>query len=288
MEMGGANRISKQEEFAGGKGVHVALALSEFGQKTNLLGNWAGHSGKWIVETCRALGIESTGPELEGANRKCYTFLSDDPTLNHTELLEPGPEMTREKLEEFIHVFEEQMKQSDLAVLSGSWPKHASEGAYTALVEKAAALNKKVILDCAGAMLENALEKGFFGLHLNEHEAKAMCGTDDPMEAIQQLSEKVDLIALTRGKEGLYLNYLGKLIHANVTIDKVVSTVGSGDCLTAGVAYGVSNGLSVEEIARHGVAFGAANCLRKDLGMLYRSDVEALLPKVTIKELSYA
>jgi len=288
LELGMANRMVKQQEFAGGKGVHVAMAISELGKKAELLGNWAGHSGKWIVETCKSMGIESHGPLLEGANRKCYTFLSDDSKLNHTELLEPGPEMTDEKLQEFIKCFEERLLHADLAVLSGSWPKQSPEWAYSALVSKAGQLNKKVILDCSGKMLDSALGKGFFGLHLNEHEAKAMCNTNDPIEAIQLLNEKVDLVALTRGKEGLYLNYLGKLVHANVNIDKVISTVGSGDCLTAGVAYGVSEGLSVEEIARYGVAFGAANCLREDLGMLYRSDVEALLPQVTVKELSYA
>lgn len=288
LEFGVANRISKQQEFAGGKGVHVAMALNEFGAKTDLLGNWAGHSGKWIREFCDDLGVQSIGPELEGANRKCYTFLSENESLHHTEMLEPGPELKKDQYHAFIENFSEQLDSANLAVLSGSWPKKTPETAYAELIAVAEEKGKKVILDCSGKQLTNALEQGFFGLHLNEHEAKELCGKDDPLEAMQELNKKVDLVALTRGKEGLYLSYLGKVVHANVVLEKVVSTVGSGDCLTAGVAYGVSKGFSVEEIARHGVAFGAANCLREDLGMLYRSDVEELLPKVSIKELSYA
>ncbi|UCS93599.1 1-phosphofructokinase [Echinicola marina] len=288
MELGVANRITKLQEFAGGKGVHVAMALNEFGSKTDLLGSWAGHSGKWIREFCEELGMKSYGPELVGANRKCYTFLSEDEDLHHTELLEPGPELNEGQYLAFIKNFSEHLDNAGLAVLSGSWPKGSPAFAYAEMTAIAEEKGKKVILDCSGIQLANALERGFFGLHLNEHEAKELCGKDDPLEAMQVLSEKVDLVALTRGKEGLYLGYLGKIIHANVVIDQVVSTVGSGDCLTAGIAYGVNQGFSVEEIARHGVAFGAANCLREDLGMLYRSDVEELLPKVSIKELSYA
>ncbi|WP_200974258.1 1-phosphofructokinase family hexose kinase [Echinicola sp. 20G] len=287
-DRGGANRIAKQQEFPGGKGVHVAMALREMGQYTGLLGNWAGHSGQWIKEACQDLGIPSFGPELSGANRKCYTFLSAGSDLHHTELLEPGPAMTEGNYKEMLQAFKVNLDNASLAVLSGSWPKQSPDTAYSDLIDIAKQQQKKVILDCSGVMLEKALDKGFFGLHLNEHEAKAICQTEDPLEAIQQLSKKVDLVALTRGKEGLYLGYLGKVIHANVIIDKVVSTVGSGDCLTAGIALGVSRGLSVEEIAGYGVAFGAANCLREDLGMLYQSDVERLLTQVKIKELNYA
>ncbi|QDH77650.1 hexose kinase [Echinicola soli] len=285
--LGQANRISKQQEFPGGKGVHVAMALNEAGESTKLLASWAGHSGIWIKSTCEELGIATTGVELRGMNRKCYTFLSETSSVQNTELMEPGPEMTQKDFDRFAGVFKRELEKADVVVLSGSWPKGAPETAYQELIAIANREEKNVILDCSGVQLERALEENVFGIHLNEHEAKQYCGTPDVLDAIHKLHEKVDLIALTKGKEGLYLSYQGKLIHANVTLEKVISTVGCGDCLTAGVAHGVSQGVGVEEIARYGAAFGAANCLRADLGMIYKADVEQLLPRVIINELTY-
>ncbi|AWW29946.1 1-phosphofructokinase [Echinicola strongylocentroti] len=287
-KFGQANRVSWQREFPGGKGVHVAMAIKEWGDASRLLAAWAGHSGKWIKAACEEKGLSTVGPKLPGENRKCYTFLSDNPSLHNTEMMEPGPEMTAEHFDDLTSIFMQELGQASMVVMSGSWPKGSEATAYRKLISLANSNGKKVMLDCSGEQLGHAIEEGVFGLHLNEHEALQFCGTSDVHAAMRKLHEKVDLIALTKGKEGLFLSYLGKLIHANVTVDKVISTVGCGDCLTAGVALGVSKGLSVEEIARYGAAFGAANCLREDLGMIYKADVERLLPQIITKELTYA
>lgn len=286
-KLGKANRISKQEEFPGGKGVHVAMALQEAGAPTVLMAAWAGHPGEWIKAACKERGMATVGVDLKGMNRKCYTFLAEATAIRNTELMEPGPEMNGEDFDRFVGVFKDNLRQSALTVMSGSWPKGAPKTAYRELIAAANGSGKKVILDCSGEQLTHALEEKIFGIHLNEHEAKQYCGTSSVHEAFDKLHEKVELIALTKGKEGLFLSYQGTRLHANVTLEKVISTVGCGDCLTAGVALGVSRGYGVEEIARYGAAFGAANCLRPDLGMIYKADVERLLPQVNINELTY-
>lgn len=44
--------------------------------------------------------------------------------------------------------------------------------------------------------------------------------------------------------------------------------------------------MEIEDIARYGVACGAANCMYEPLGMLLKKDVEALLPKTIITTVS--
>ena len=107
------------------------------------------------------------------------------------------------------------------------------------------------------------------------------------MAICKKLEAQVDLLALTCGRDGLYLHRRHHpTIHANVEIAKVISAVGSGDCLTAGIAFALGNTLgnklSHEELARWGVASGAANCIRPELGMLHLRDVQELLGKVQI------
>ncbi len=283
---GGVNRISSLEEFPGGKGIHVALAIAELGVSSSLLGFWAGGSGDWIRKECTDKKVETVGVDITGNNRKCYTFISENSELNHTELLEPGPKLSESDFEGFEKVFRKEIAQTDFICMAGSWPANAPKDAYARLVKIANANHKKVILDCTGVQLDNALQEGFFGLHLNHHEAKALCGSEDIKTLRQFLGEKVEVIALTRGSEGLELAYKNKIINARVKLDPedIISTVGSGDCLTAGITYALSEQMELTEIAVWGAACGTANCLNKDLGMLKKNDVVKLLKQVQIKD----
>lgn len=280
---GEVNRIGKIQEYPGGKGVHVAFAIAELGGKAELFGNWAGGTGDWIKNASLQQGIKVLGVGLEGNNRKCYTFRSSKTNFNNTEILEPGPEMNAENWLEFKNSFEKEISRANLICLSGSWPKKAPKDAYLQLIEIAEKYNKKIFLDCSGTQLLEALQSSFFALHLNEHEAFQLCGSNDFEVLLKKLNNKIELVALTRGKEGLYMWYKGKTFMANVGVEKAISTVGSGDCLTAGIAWAFEQGLTAEEMAAYGVACGAANCLNEELGMLKKEDVDNLLPKVKCK-----
>lgn len=277
------NRIEELKEYPGGKGVHVALAIAELGEDSGIFGNWGGVTGTWIKKACSQKGIKISGIGLDGNNRKCYTFRSSNPDFNNTELLEPGPVMRAKNWRDLKKSFEKEIKNTNLICLSGSWPKNAPEDAYLQLITIAKKQNKNIFLDCSGIQLLNALQSSFFALHLNEHEAFQLCGSKDFEVLLKKLENKVELIAMTRGKKGLWMWYRGKTYIANVKIDSVISTVGSGDCLTAGIAWAFEKGLKPEQIASYGVACGAANCLNEDLGMLQKKDVEKLLPEVNCK-----
>jgi len=282
-EKGQVNRIRVVDEFPGGKGIHVAMALKELGCPVSLMANWAGSNGEWIKSNARLTGIEMLGPQLTGNTRKCFTFRSDiDKKFNNTELLEPGPKMTAEDWESFVFQFNLALKDCSLVCLSGSWPKGAPDDAYYQLLQLCEKVGKIAILDCSGIQLKNALKGKFFGLHINEDEAETNFGTKQHSEISKLLKNKISLLALTKGKDGLFLHLDGDYAHANVLLKEVKSTVGSGDCLTAGIAYAVFKEYSLDQIASYGAACGAANCMNEDLGILRQEDVQQLLPLVKV------
>ena len=285
-EPGNVNRLKDLNEFPGGKGIHVALALAELGVPSKIFGNWSGNSGEWIKESCKNRGLKLSGIELQGNNRKCYTFRSSDPLFDNTDILEPGPEMSLDDWEDFKKEFLAEIPAADYVCMSGSWPRNAPADAYLQVLKSAIATGARIILDCSGKQLKNALKTEFFGLHLNQHEAAEFCGSSEFADVQKALLGKVELLALTKGKEGLILSYKGQTVHARLELQEIISSVGSGDCLTAGIAYALSQNLDVREIAAYGVACGAANCIHEELGMLKREDVERLLPQVQIKQLT--
>lgn len=286
LEPGKVNRISAVREYPGGKGTHIAFTLQELEADTRLLGLWAGASGERIRKKCEERNIETVGLSIPGDNRKCYTFRSSQEQFNNTELLEPGPKLSDNDILSLLDVCGSQFQKSDLICIAGSWPEGAPDDAYATLIGLAAEAGKNIIVDCSGIQLKNALKHQFFGIHLNESEAMALeMGSLE--QCLSELSRNIDLVAITRGKDGLWLSYNDMVIHAQVEVENIISTVGSGDCLTAGIAYAVSKGFKAEDVARYAVACGSANCLSEGIGQVKINDVESLLPQVRIKVLAY-
>lgn len=82
--------------------------------------------------------------------------------------------------------------------------------------------------------------------------------------------------------DGLYLYDQYGSLHAICHIEKIYSAVGSGDCLVAGLSIATFKKYTLEKTAGLAAAAGTANCLRKDLGMLYKKDVDELFQKTII------
>jgi 1-phosphofructokinase family hexose kinase len=281
---GKTNRIKRQEHYPGGKGVHVALALAELGEVVKLLGLWGGPTGSWIASTCERMypKLRCLGPMMEGFSRSCYTFKSDG-ELNETEILGVGPEFKENDLNALIEAFDEMVVQAKCVVLSGSWPPGADGDEYQRLIDVASHYKKASFVDCTGDQLINALKARPHAVHLNRSEYEDLLGAGDFSGSLGLLLDQCDQVALTDGAKGLYLIEKNQTVHAISPIDPVQSAVGSGDCLVAGLARAYTMGLDLLESARLAASCGAANCLRRELGMLSNNDVNRLSKNARVK-----
>lgn len=282
MKSGSLNRITAEKHFAGGKGIHVALASEELGEEAIVLGIWAGATGNWLKAECEKFGVKCFGIEVNGWNRINYTFQSRG-EWNETEFIGPGPRISAEESERFLQEFKRQLPDAGAIVLSGSWPVGAPEDAYGDMIDEAKKISIPVWIDCSGKLLEQSIQHKPFGIHLNRNEMKDIVPKGFESSPQEYLLHFVEQVGLTAGKEGLYLGTSRKKIHASCELEKIFSAVGSGDCLTAGLAVAHVRNYSFEQTAVFAVACGSANCLTEDLGMFNRKDVEALLSKVILK-----
>jgi fructose-1-phosphate kinase PfkB-like protein len=94
------------------------------------------------------------------------------------------------------------------------------------------------------------------------------------------------LAAVTAGSDGLYLAFGEEIFHASYKINssEIFSTIGSGDCLLAGLCLAYLNCDDPEYWARFAAACGSANCIHPELGMLKAEDVDDILPEVVVKK----
>lgn len=280
MTPGSVNKSRKEYAYPGGKGVHVALALKELGMPVTLAGFWGGPTGEWIRRECNSKEIRCIGPEIDGWTRTCLTLLSDEGP-EESEITENGPAVTRTNCEIFFEDVRNAASSALAMVVSGSWPEGAPEDVYMQLKAISLQHSAPLWVDASGDRLKTALEARPFGVHINQSEASSLFGKNlTPQDAAQKLLSYCEVAAVTNGADGLHLATKDKLIHTRCTVDKVISTVGCGDCLTAGLALGWSRSLPAEEVARLGTACGSANCIRPELGMLHKNDVDVLIKNV--------
>lgn len=284
---GTVNRSREERAFPGGKGVHVALAAREMGEETVLAGFWGGPTGQWIKQECEQRGIKCIGPDVNGWTRTCLTLKSEN-GIDDTEIIEKGPGISGDHWERLLAAIEKQIGSARAMSVSGSWPPGSPDRVYDDLKKVAEQAGVPLWVDASGRRLEQALKARPFGIHINRSEAEALLEPDKPAEYYTQaLLAHCTVSAVTDGADGLYLAKADqKTIHASCPVEDIISTVGCGDCLLAGLVVAATRGERFEEIVRTGTACGAANCVRPELGMLYDKDVRRFKKQVICRTFS--
>ncbi|MEQ8552077.1 MAG: PfkB family carbohydrate kinase [Cyclobacteriaceae bacterium] len=271
-EKGQPNRVSKEESYPGGKGVHVAMGVKELGIDVAILAFWAGEEGKWVKQQCESKGIACYGPMIDGSTRTCLTLKTYD-DYNETEFLGVGPLIKEEDFLAIQKEFNNLLDKVDVVSFSGSWPISAVEVSYNQFIFRSNELKIPSFIDCSGQSLINALDISPFCVHINHFEGHDLYRTN-PTEAVNKIIEKCQLAVVSCGADGLYLTDGRKIVHALSRVDKVLSSVGSGDCLMAGLIVAFSKEYDLLDTAKLAAACGAANCVRIELGMFHKRDVD--------------
>jgi len=277
---GAMQRASAVRVSFGGKGLHVAQTIAALGEKVCLVGLVDAVSGPAIAARMHERGVEFRGIEVPGSIRTCLAIRERDGRI--TELLEPGPELDAATREKMLATFRRLALESDLAVMSGSLPPGFDDATYAGLVRELQSAGVRCLVDASGAALRPAIAARPFLIKPNRDEAAALFGkplahVDDAAAIARELlAGGVPMPVVSLGADGVVAAHGGELLHANVQVEHVVSAVGSGDCLVAGLAVGLLRGESLEAMLRLGAACGAANA-SAGLGYAQRADVDALL-----------
>lgn len=285
LKAGNVNRCTYEKFYPGGKGIHVGLALKELQTDTKIIGFWSGPTGDWIQSECSAYNVPCHGVSVDGWNRTCLTILTpENEETNNTEILEKGPEITPASLDEFFKVIREETSDVKAVCVSGSWPKNCPENVYNKLDSICKHNMVDLWVDASGKRLEQAIKIQPFGVHLNKKEAEDFLGPGKtPVEYTKKLLNYCNVVALTDGANGLFLGYKDSVLHGFCTVENIISTVGSGDCLTAGLLHAWYQESDLNTIVKTATASGAANCIHADLGMLRLSDVNKFVEETTVE-----
>lgn len=284
------NEIQRPERvlaIPGGKGCNVARALKVLDERPVVTGWVGGFAGQFIETGLGAEGIGSAFVRTPFESRTCLSILDPDGgTL--TELYEKGDAVPSAQVDEFLQWFGEAVGQFAAVTLSGSVPPGVPLDLYSRLIVLAHAARVPVMLDSSGEALRLGVEAEPFLVKPNEHEFGAIAGgaprgRSALVEAARQVAARYHTrVVVSLGADGALAADEASVWYVHPPRVSVVSAVGSGDSLLAGMAWGVVRGLSLPDAVRHGVAAGTANAMTVGAGVFTRADFETVLAGVEV------
>ncbi len=283
LRSGAVNRATSVAAYAGGKGLHVARAIGILGEPATLVGVIDRAHRALVEDALSPLGVAFLGIEVESV-RTCLT-IREAAGARVTEILEPGPQIDAAAQRALGEAFLSRARESDVAVLSGSVPRGLGEDVYARL---AADLHVRCLVDASGALLRTAVGARPFLIKPNREELEVLVsGAIDGVLAAAHsarglCARGIEMVVVSLGAQGALLATGGRVCHAVAPARPAGNTVGSGDCLLAGIAVGLARGLATDEVLRPGVACGTANSMSPEHGFVKREHVDEVLPQVRV------
>jgi tagatose 6-phosphate kinase len=285
------NRVKTVRKTAGGKGLNVSRVIHLLDHDITATGFIGGYFGKWLENQLDHDGIAHNFFPIDAETRSSIAVLHDGG--KQTEILEAGPTIAPEDASAFLDHFDKLLDQTDLLTISGSMPQGLPEDYYTQMIAHAGAKNVKVLLDTSGATLKSALEAPVKPLLIkpNEEELAGLLNRSvdktDYATLKQALTDPifdgVDWIVVSLGSAGAFVKHQDKFYHAAIPKIQVVNPVGSGDSTLAGLAIGIHDGKSDEDIMKTAMTTGMLNTMEAETGFVNPAKFAEYFAKVTIE-----
>lgn len=280
-QLGGLNSLDDGYTLPGGKGINVSKVLKNFSVNSKAFGFVGGFTGEYIIKYLEDYNIENDFIKLEENTRINIKLKIEK---EETEIAGKSPNVSKEDIEKLLKNFY-QIKDNDIVVLSGSVPNSIENSIYSKIIgilpEKT-----RVILDSRGSAFSFGVREGVYLTKPNKSELeeffnKKLESVEKVVEAgreLQRLGSENVLISL--GKEGSILITKNNIYRGNAPQGKLISSVGAGDSMLAGLIYGLSLDLSLEESYKYAIASGSSTAFSE--GLTTFEDMKKLLDRVKI------
>lgn len=286
------NTVNSGQELhlnAGGKGVNVASFLADWGASVTATGLLGADNAQAFESLFQAKGVADAFVRVPGQTRVGVKIV-DHLRQETTDINLPGLAATPGALHQLNARLDDLAADHDVFVLAGSLPPGIAPEFYAELVTRLRGAGKFVALDTSGPALTAALRAGVLPdlLKPNAEELSAALGRDlsreaDLLAAARDLLERgAKLVAISQGEDGALLVTPQETVRARPPRVEVVSTVGAGDAMVAGLVSAHLDGLNLAEAARRATSFSVGNITRLGAHLPPRAELEGYAAGVQV------
>lgn len=291
LEAGSVNLVATGNLHPAGKGINVARVLKDLGADVAVAGLLGADNQGEFQQMFNRCGLQDRFMVVPGATRINVKLVEESGRV--TELNFPGIQVDEAGLAAFEQQLLALAEEFELVVLAGSLPRGMSPERCRNLLAKLAQQGKKVLFDSSGAALSQGLEAGPFLVKPNEHELAAWCGRAlnseaELMAAAEELQRAhgIQNVVVSRGADGVLWRAGDEWWRAKPPRMKVVSTVGAGDSMVAGFAWGLSQGQSKEEILRVASAVSALAVTQIGVGVADHKALADMMASIEVAQIA--
>ncbi len=270
---GGVNRLSDSLVSIGGKGANSARMISQLGGDVKHITLSGGSTGTLFQGILETEPFETSTIPVSGAVRFCYTHILDEP-FSATEFVESGAPVTAEEVEQTRQLILEQLSKVQWLVIAGSAAPGFGDSFYGEIAKYARSLGCGVILDIQGNPLVKALPYSQV-VKINMYEFVLSFMDETPYNQrisggwYDRVEEKASSMAKEYGTSFVLTNGSDDTLVVDSSLSLCITPkeasspknpIGSGDAVTAGVAYTLAQGGTLFDGAQLGM-----ECARKNL-----------------------
>ncbi|MFA7171925.1 MAG: 1-phosphofructokinase family hexose kinase [Kiritimatiellia bacterium] len=272
----------------GGGGVNVSRAIKKLGGESLLLYPAGGLTGTRLQELLDQEKLNHRAFPIQGLNRESMVILEES-TGQQYRFVMPGPQLQKEEWASFIQELASMKPAPDYVVASGSLPPGVPPDFYAQVARVAKRRGAKVIIDVSGEALEAALQEGVFLLKPNIREFRELVGEEVKEESqIKIAARKIvesglcEVLVISLGAAGALVVSEKFAEHILSPTVPIISKVGAGDSMVAGIVLSLAQGIPLRESVLFGVAAGTAAVMTAGSELCRRDDAERLYAEMVL------
>ncbi len=272
----------------GGGGINVSRALKKLGCDSLAIFIAGGKNGSKLKELLKEEGVNCSVIDSEENTRE-NLMIMDNKTGEHYRFVMPGPEIKEKEWKQVLKILDELNPRPDYVVASGSLPPGVPDDFYAQVAAWAKKHDLKMILDTSGPALKKALEEGVYLVKPNLREIGELLNNENltGMEldnAAKDILTKgyARVLVVSLGGKGALLARNDILEYVVPPVMPVVSAVGAGDSMVAGIICGCLKGFWPEKAIRYGVAAGTAATMTPGSELCRKEDTDKIFEWLNI------
>ena len=267
----------------GGGGINVARAITHLGGKATAIFPAGGATGEHLVALLADEQVAVDTVDARDWTRQ-NLHVHVESSGEQYRFVMPGAKLSDDEfrqLEEKVLTIE----SGSLLVISGSLPPGVKTEKLTALVQAVLQRGIRCIVDSSGDALKAALEPGQLELvKPNQKELSALVNRelnqpDDVRTAAEELvrTGKAHRVVVSLGPQGALAVDKTGCVQVVPPPMKSQSTVGAGDSMVGAMVLKLSQGASLLEMARYGVAAGSAATINQGTRLCSLADTQKIV-----------
>ncbi len=290
LNVGSVSLVQQSNLHAAGKGVNVAKVLSDLGADVTVTGFLGKDNPELFHQLFEEINVKDEFIDVKGSTRINVKLVESSGEVSDINF--PGVQVTSDDIARFEHTLFALAETHDYFVLAGSLPRGVTPEQCAVWIEKLHQMGKKVLFDSSKAALSAGIEAHPWLIKPNDEELSDFVG--EPLEtpaqcqkAAQNLSDKgIENIVVSMGANGVMWLNQGEWLRAQPPKMKVVSTVGAGDTLVAGLCWGHMQVMPKTDLLRFATALSALAVSQVGVGLTSHQELENIKQQTQVSALN--